>query len=135
MAYEESLRSITLDADSSLAVFTGVPGQPGTPEPNSGKQYTLVKVTGVHTAGLATAAGDDIIGVMLSKPQKTGAAATIGIRGVMPVISGAAITAGNKIASNATGQAIPWTTGTVCGVALTTTTTVGELVSVLLRVN
>ena len=53
MAYEESLRSITLNADSSLGMYTGVPGQPGSPQPHGGKQYHFVKVTGVHQVGLA----------------------------------------------------------------------------------
>lgn len=135
MAYEESLRSITLNADSSLAVYTGVPGAPGSPNPHGGKQYHFVKVTGVHQVGLVDADDTGIIGVLQNKPQVTGAAATVGIRGVSKVVSDAAITAGAKIYSSADGQATSVSSGggNICGVALTTTANAGELVSVLLQ--
>ena len=77
MAYEESLRSITLNADSSLGIYTGVPGQPGSPDPHGGKQYHFVKVTGVHQVGLADATAA-VVGVLQNKPQGTGQAATVG---------------------------------------------------------
>ena len=57
MAYEESLRSITLNADASLARLhrrARVSLDP--PDPHGGKQYHFVKVTGVHQVGLAGAA-------------------------------------------------------------------------------
>lgn len=131
MAYEESLRSITLNADSSLAVVTGVPGQPGSASPNGGKQYHFVKVTGVHQVGIAAAA-DATIGVLQNKPQNTGNAATVGIRGVSKVVSDVAITAGDLIQVSADGQAAKTGAGPKVGVALTTTANAGELVSVLL---
>lgn len=131
MAYEESLRSITLTADATLAVFTGVPGQPGSAVPNSGKQYCFVKVTGVGQVGLAGATGA-VNGVLQNKPQNTGNAATVGLRGVSKVVSSAAITAGSPIFSTATGQAASTGTGPQAGVALNTTANAGELVSVLL---
>lgn len=131
MAYEESLRSITLNADSSLAVVTGVPGQPGSASPNGGKQYHFVKVTGVHQVGIAAAA-DATIGVLQNKPQNTGNAATVGIRGVSKVVSDVAITAGDLIQVSADGQAAKTGAGPKVGVALTTTANPGELVSVLL---
>ena len=70
MAYEESLRSITLNADSSLGIYTGVPGQPGSPDPHGGKQYHFVKVTGVHQVGLADATAN-VVGVMSSNTVLT----------------------------------------------------------------
>ena len=36
MSYEESLRSVSFNADSSLAVYTGVPNQPGSAKPHYG---------------------------------------------------------------------------------------------------
>jgi hypothetical protein len=131
MAYEESLRSITLNADSSLAVYTGVPGQPGSPSPHGGKQYHFVKVTGVHQVGIADA-DDTVIGVLQNKPQVTGGAATVGIRGVSKVVCDAAITAGAAIKVSADGQAATAGAGPTVGIALTTTANAGELVSVLL---
>lgn len=131
MAYEESLRSITLNADSSLAVYTGPPGTPGAPNPHGGKQYHFVKVTGVHQCGIADA-DDVVIGVLQNKPQNAGNAATVGIRGVSKVVCDAAITAGTNVKVSADGQAAAAGAGPTVGVALTTTANAGELVSVLL---
>lgn len=133
MAYEESLRSITLNADSSLGIYTGVPGQPGSPDPHGGKQYHFVKVTGVHQVGLADAAAS-VVGVMQNKPQGTGQAATVAIAGVSKVVSDVAITAGDKIQVSADGQAAKTGAGPVVGIALSTTANPGELVNVLLTI-
>jgi hypothetical protein len=130
MAYEESLRSITLNADATLAAYTGVPGQPGSASPNGGKQYHFVKVTGVHQVGLADTT---IVGVVQNKPQVTGGAATVAIRGVSKVVSDAAITAGTLVKCSADGQAAATGAGPTVGIALTTTANAGELVSVLLK--
>lgn len=134
MAYEELLKSISLDADSSLGIYTGVPGMPGSAVPNSGKQYTLVKVTGEHQVGLATAAGDVVVGVMQNKPQKAGAAATVAISGVTNLVAGAAVSAGASIVSDATGRGIP-VGGTPSGgkklIALTIAAGAGELFSAM----
>lgn len=131
MAYEESLRSITLNADDSLAVYTGVPNQPGSPSPHGGKQYHFVKVTGAHQCGLA-GSGDKVIGVLQNKPQHEGNAATVAIRGVSKVVCDAALDAGDEVAASADGQAAAAGTGDAVGVALSTTANAGELVSVLL---
>ncbi len=131
MAYEESLRSITLNADSSLGIYTGVPGQPGSPDPHGGKQYHFVRVTGVHQVGLAAATGS-VVGVLQNKPQGTGQAATVAIAGVSKVVSDVAITAGDSIQVSADGQAAKTGTGPVVGIALSTTANPGELVNVLL---
>jgi hypothetical protein len=133
MAYEESLRSITLNADATLGIYTGVPGQPGSPDPHGGKQYHFVKVTGVHQVGLADAT-NVVIGVMQNKPQGTGQAATVAIAGVSKVVSDVAITAGDKIQVSADGQAAKTGTGPVVGIALSTTVNPGELVNVLLTI-
>jgi hypothetical protein len=133
MAYEESLRSITLNADATLGVYTGVPGQPGSPDPHGGKQYHFVKVTGVHQVGLAAATGA-VVGVLQNKPQGTGHAATVGFHGVSKVVSDVAITAGAPIYSSVDGQAAIAGTGPVVGIALSTTANPGELVNVLLTI-
>lgn len=132
MAYEESLRSITMNADSSLAAYTGVPGTPGSASPNGGNQYRFVKVTGAHQVGLANATDTTVIGVLQNKPQNAGNAATIGIRGVSKVVSNVAITAGDRIQVAANGKAAKTGSGPVVGVALSTTANADELVSVLL---
>lgn len=106
MSYEESVKSVSLDADASLGIYTGVPGQPGSATPNGGKQYCFVKLTGAHQVGVATAAGDVVLGVLQNKPQTPGSAATVGFTGVTNVLSGAAIAAGASLVSDASGRAV-----------------------------
>lgn len=136
-AYDESIRSITLDADASLAEYTGVPGLPGSASPNNGNQYCFVKVTGAHQCGLAdTTANEIVIGVVQNKPQVTGAAATVAIRGISLVEAGGNISAGNAIKVNASGKGVaatlPADAALVVGVAVGGAAS-GQLVPVLLR--
>ena len=104
--YDESLKSITLDADASIGIFTGPPGVPGSASPNAGMMYRFVKVTGAHQAGLCTGATDLVVGILQNKPQKPGAAATVGIFGVSNVIAGAAVAAGVLVAPDSVGRAV-----------------------------
>lgn len=136
MSYDESLKSISLNADASLAVYTGVPGLPGSADPNYGQQYRFVKVTGLHQVGLCTAATDDAIGVMQNKPQVTGQAATVAIFGVSNVMSGAGgISAGDLVTADANGRAVSTVTAAdVMGIALGDASGANELVPVLLKV-
>jgi hypothetical protein len=134
MAFEENIYSASFAADASLAKYTGVPGQPGSAVPNSGFQYRFVKVTGKAQVGLATDSGDRLIGVMQSKPQVVGQAATIGIWGISLVVSGGVVSAGDEITTDAQGQAIKsLDPATSRGVAITSSSIAGELISVLLQ--
>lgn len=135
MAYEETLKSITLDADSSIGVFTGPPGAPGSASPNYGQQYRFVKVTGSHTAGLSTAGGDVSVGVLQNKPQREGAAATVATHGISMVFVGTGgVTAGDEVEADANGAAVTQSAGTTLGVAIEDGAA-GELAPVLLRIN
>lgn len=133
MAYDETLRSVSLDADASLAVWTGVPGQPGSAaSPNhGGKQYHFVTVTGNGIVGVA-GASDDVIGVVQNKPQVVGEAATVAYLGISRVIAAKALSAGDKVTAAADGKA---TTGgaNVVGIVITGTAAAGEVASVLLK--
>jgi hypothetical protein len=136
MAIDEGLRSITLEADATLAEYTGVPGLPGSASPNGGNQYKFVKVTGAHTAGLAdTTANEIVVGVLQNKPQYTGSAATVAIRGVSKVLAGGSVNAGNAVKVNADGEGVaatlPGDAEAVVGVAISSGAD-GELISVLL---
>ena len=133
MAYEEKIVAITLEADATLALYTGVPGQPGSADPNGGHQYKFVQITAASTVGLADATVTDaVIGVMQNKPQYTGSAATVAIAGVSKVEAGATIVGGNPISVKADGTAIVALTGKpVVGYALTGGAD-GEIISVLL---
>jgi hypothetical protein len=137
MSYEESLRSISLNADSSLAVYTGVPNTPGAANPNYGLQYRFVKITAAHQVGLATTKATDLaVGVMQNKPQVVGQAATVGIAGVTNVMAGAAVAAGAAVTFDANGRGITGTVGTdkIVGIALGAAGAANELFPVQLRI-
>lgn len=134
MAYEEGLRSISLKVDSSLASATGPAGA-------KGHQYKFVKVVSTGTVGVVSANTDATVGVLQNKPQVTGAAATVGIRGVSLVEVGAAnsgvISAGAFVAADASGYAVsdPGSGAIKLGIALASSTAAGQLIPVLLRAN
>jgi hypothetical protein len=134
MAYEETLRAITLDADASIGIYTGPPGVVGSAAPNYGKQYSFVTVTGSHTAGLASAAGD-AVGVLQNKPQGVGNGATVAVAGISMVFAGSGgLTAGSEVEADANGHAVAKTAGIGLGVAIEGAAA-GELCPVLLRMN
>ena len=132
MSYEESVRSITLEADVSVGFYTGIHNQPGAADPHSGKQYHFVTITAATTVGLSSAAGG-AIGVLQNKPQGVGHAATVGIRGVSNVMSGGAITAGDEVEVDADGAGVTQSAGVVVGTAIETCAGTGFLVPVLLK--
>lgn len=63
---------------------------------------------GVPT-GVIAGAGVDVAGVG-AQDAAVGVSGGVFVHGIVPVIAGAALTAG-PVMSNASGQAIPWTTG------------------------
>jgi hypothetical protein len=130
MSYEESLKSVSFEADASLGIYTGVPGQPGSAVPNAGNMFRFVKITGSHQVGLCTAATDVVVGILQNKPQKPGAAATVGIYGISNVIAGAAVSAGAFVAPDATGRAVTDATNGRY-IALKPATVAGEMFPVL----
>ena len=119
MAYEESLREISLNADATVGIYTGVPGLPGSASPNNGKQYCFVKLTGERTVGLATgAAGELVAGVLQNKPQSVGAAAAVGFSGVSKVQVGvAAVAAGAAVIADGNGCAVTGAAGRAVALA------------------
>jgi hypothetical protein len=134
--YDESIRNITLDAAAGLAVYTGVPGLVGSPQPNKGKQYCFVVVSGAHQVDLAKHDSAFPIGVLQNKPQVEGAACTVAIRGVSLVEAGDTIDAGEAIVVDGeTGRGVPSGTAgagsVVVGIAVGSGA-VGQLVPVLL---
>lgn len=106
MPFEENLRSLTLEADASVGILTGPPGVPGSATPNYGKQYCFVKLTGTLQCGLATAAGDLVVGVLQNKPQRPGDAATVGYEGVSQIRVAGAVAANKLLAPDATGRGV-----------------------------
>lgn len=138
MAFEEAVRSITMVSDATLAVRTSVPGLAGSPTDNAGNQYRAIKVTGTRQVGLIAAATDGVIGILQNKPQVSGEAATVAIRGVSKVRVSGAVAAGAVVYAAADGRGTatgtPGTT-TALGIALTAAAGANELIPVLLRVN
>lgn len=133
MAYDETLRSVSLDGDASLAVYTGVPGQPGSAVPNGGKQYHFVKVTGSHTVGLADATSEPVIGVVQNKVQQAGQAATVAYLGISRVVADKALDAGDVCYCSADGQATDAAGGgPAVGIVIEGTAAAGEIAAVLL---
>lgn len=134
MAYDESLKSISLDSDSSIAFYTGFPGARGSLDPNGGKQYHFVDITGLHQVGLC-ATGARAVGVLQNKPQIEGEAATVGIYGVSWVVAGSALAPGDFVSCDANSQA----TKTVGAAATLGRVLIGagagEIASVLLRLS
>lgn len=131
MSYEESLKSISLNADASVGFYTGVPGLPGSAKPNGGKQYHFLKITGVHQVGLAVAPGSDVIGVLQNKPQNEGMAATVGYSGVTNVVAGGVVAAGDPIVPDGDGKGVKGAAADAAGIALADAAA-GQLVPVLL---
>lgn len=137
MAYNEALRTISLQADSSLATYTGVPGLPGSADPNYGFQFRFVKVTGDRTCGLAdTTANEIVIGVMQNKPQIVNQPATVAIQGVSYVQAGGTLVAGDAVKVDSVGRGVaadlPTDAKLVVGIA-TTGAALGQIASVLLK--
>lgn len=137
MAYEETLRSVSLNADATLALYTGPPGIAGSTAPNWGFQFRFVKITAANTVGLATAAGGEIpCGVVQNKPQRLNEAATVATHGISMMQSGAALAAGIGVKTDSTGRAVA-TSGSdvVLGITVGATAAADQLVAVLLRLN
>lgn len=133
MAFEESLRTISLNADESLAMYTGVPGAPGSANPNYGRQYRFVTVSGANQCGLATGGEDEaVVGVMQNKPQVVGQAATVAIHGVSMMMTGGTFDAGALVGPDGNGRAV---SGGTNGIALAAAGQANELVPVLLQVS
>lgn len=132
MSYQETLVNVTLDADATVGIYTGVAGIPGSATNNGGLQYRFVKMTGEHQVGLVAGATDAVVGVLQNKPQGVGHAATVALMGISHVESAGAITAGASVASDSVGRASA-SASNVVGIAIHSATAAGQLVPVLLR--
>lgn len=132
MATEQNLRSISRNADSSIGIYTGPPGMPGSTSPNLGKQYRFVKITGERQVGLCTAGADIVAGILQNKPQQAGAAATVGYEGESLVVAGVNnIAAGDKVVPDAEGRATNVSASAGTWQAVMPSTAVGELISIM----
>jgi hypothetical protein len=137
-SYDESLRSITLVADATLAKVTGAPGLPGsaTGANVAGNQYRAVVLTGAKQGGLSNANNGPVVGILQNKPQNAGNAATVAISGVSKVMTATNINAGQAVYAEAAGKGSNSnTSGLLIGRALESSTVAGSLVPVLLQLS
>lgn len=118
MAYEENLKTLTLVAAADL----------------SAQQYRFVNLDGTGKAALA-GAGAEAVGVLQNKPVANAEAtvADIGGGGTSKVVAGAAIAAGARVASDASGRAVTAGVGNaILGRARVAAAAAGEIIPVLL---
>lgn len=98
----------------------------------SGSQYAAVTLDGNGKAVLATTAGEVCVGVLQNDPR-AGETAQVRVYGVTMVKAGAAVTPGQLVSNDASGLAVPATTGQVAlGIALDGAAGAGQIISVLL---
>jgi len=71
----------------------------------SSAQFKFVTLEADGQVDLADADGERAIGVLLNKPDAAGKAATVAVSGKVMVVAASAITAGDEIASDASGEA------------------------------
>lgn len=123
MAYEESLKSISIPTGADL----------------SAAQYLFVRMT--ENGVVLSEAGGDCVGVVQNKPgqnapanERVGVAATVTIGGVSKLRAGGVIAKGAKVSAMADGRGKAAAAGeAVQGVALIAATSADEIISVLLN--
>lgn len=100
----------------------------------SAAQFLCVKVTAANAVNVATVAGEYVVGILQSKPA-SGQPADVMVHGVSKAVSGAAISAGAKIMTNASGKVITGATAGshVIGTALEAATGADQVITVLLN--
>lgn len=114
MAYEEAVKSITLNAAADFST-TG--------------QFRFGQVNSSGDVALA-GSGERVDGVVLDNPE-SGQPTALGISGVVMVELGGNVTAGDQVQSGASGVATSGSTNTP-GVALETGVS-GDIIAVLLK--
>lgn len=85
----------------------------------SSAQFKFVTLEADGNVDLADAAGERAVGVLLNKPDAAGKAATVAMTGKVMVVAGGTVTAGDEIATDASGDAVTASsTNIVMGYAL-----------------
>lgn len=89
----------------------------------SSAQYALCRINSGKNGEvvICSVAAEEVDGVVMNKPT-SGQTAQIGVEGVMPFRAGAAINAGDKVITNATGWGLTSTISGATGKALITVT-------------
>lgn len=118
MATQQVLTEVTLPANADLST----------------KQYFFVNLTNSSGTGRVALAGDGefAIGVLQNKPSAAGDAAKVAISGIAKVEAGGAITAGNPVAVDASGNAVAASSGDIVVAVAVNSAVDGDVVEVLL---
>lgn len=136
MAYSERLVRYTYQAGDSIVKWVGVPGMPGSVEPNIGNQYLIAKFgTEKDVVELATAATDKIAGVTTTKPQHPKTAVAVAVSGIVPVQAGEPLAYLDPVMAGAGGKAFKaaGTDPTIIGFVVEPASAAGVLASVQLE--
>jgi len=115
-AYEEDLRSLTLQANEDLEDY----------------QYYAVKMNSSERVVLAST-GDKIVGVLQDAPDAANRSCLVGYSGITKAIGGAVIAAGAEVEVDADGKFITLSEGTSVGFAMTACGAEDEQFAVLLK--
>lgn len=114
----------TKQADSCITMIAGAD--------LSAKQFYIVQPNSSGQAVLSAASDLTQIGVLQNKPA-SGYAGTVQVGGITKCIAGAAVAAGSRVTSDASGKAIVATTGKqVIGLAMTAAGAANEIFEVFL---
>lgn len=99
----------------------------------SSNQYYAVKVNSSGQIALCSSAGEFVVGILQNKPT-SGQAADVRHSATTKAVAGAAITAGARVMTNASGKVITLaTSGSIaCGVALEAAGADGDIIEVAL---
>ena len=90
MAFEQNVKTISVITAADL----------------SAKQFYLGKINSSGTLSLASAAGQDVTGIIYDNGGTSGRVVPVAVDGTCMVIYGGTVTAGDKLASDANGKAV-----------------------------
>lgn len=134
MAYSERLVRYSHVAGTSVVQYVGVPGFPGSVDPNIGSQYTIVKRGATKdVVELATASTDVLLGVTTTKAQHANTAVAVAYSGTVPVQAGEPLDVGDVVTAGAGGKAMVWSTGSKLGTVVEAASAAGVLATVQLE--
>lgn len=109
MAYSEQLDRKTYLAGDTVVKWVGVPGMPGSTEPNVGTQYLFVKIDPAAKDVVELADGTDgekVAGVTTTKAQHKRTGVAVAFSGRVPVQAGAPLAYGDYVKPGPGGQAV-----------------------------
>lgn len=100
----------------------------------SGQQHNFVLIAADGRVNVASAATDDIIGILQNKPAAAGRAARVRVAGVSKLEMGAAVNEGDRLTSDSSGRGVATTTAanTISAMCLVASGAAGDVVKVLL---